>query len=189
MKEINYSKYYWQNDMVRLRPSTLDDWNDFYYNYFDNETRFSFNSEIELPLTEEGAKKHWQTFIDDANYTKFAIETIDGVSIGGMNLFGIDERNGTFGISIQIDRIYRGKGYGIAAMKILLDYTFNERRLHKYQTGLIEGNIASETLLKKLGCVKEGVIRGSIFHQGRYWDEIQYGLFAEEFNALSKTVK
>ena len=30
----------------------------------------------------------------------------------------IDEKNGTFSIGVQIDRDYRGKGHGTAAMEI-----------------------------------------------------------------------
>jgi RimJ/RimL family protein N-acetyltransferase len=37
-------------------------------------------------------------------------------------------------------------------------------------------------MLIKLGCKKEGIIRGTTFHKGKYWNEIHYGLFAEEYN-------
>lgn len=187
--KINYDTYYWQNELVRLRPSTVDDWDQFYMNYFDSHARFFLDCLIETPLTEEGAKEVWSDFIESSKKKgrlNFAVETFDGLKVGGLGIFGIDERNGIFGIGMQISRDYRGKGYGTAAMKILLDYAFNERRLHKYQCYVIDGNIASETMLKKLGCVKEGVIRGTTYHQGKYWNEIHYGLFAEEFNALHK---
>lgn len=187
--KINYDTYYWQNELVRLRPATINDWDQFYLNYFDSPARFFLDSLIELPLTEDGAKEVWSEFIENSKNKgrhNFKIETLDGVKVGGLGISGIDERNGTFGIGMQISREFRGKGYGTAAMKILLDYAFNERRLNKYQCFIIEGNIASETMLKKLGCVKEGVIRGTTYHQGRYWDEIHYGLFADEFNSLNK---
>ncbi|MFT9496527.1 GNAT family N-acetyltransferase [Anaerosolibacter sp.] len=186
---INYDTYYWQNELVRLRPATVDDWDEFYLNYFDSPARFLLDSLIELPLTETGANEVWREFIENSKKQgrhNFTIETLDGLKVGSLGISAIDERNGTFGIGMQISRDHRGKGYGTAAMKILLDYAFNERRLHKYQSFVIEGNVASETMLKKLGCVKEGVIRGTTYHQGRYWDEIHYGLFAEEFNALHK---
>ena len=192
MREINYSKYYWQNDKVRLRPARHEDWIENYSNLFDNEARFFLDSLIELPVDEHIAEQKFKNFLDEGfdknGRIRLTIETLDGVNVGGLNLNGIDERNGTFGIGMQINREYRGKGYGTAAMKILLDYAFNERRLNKYQCFVIEGNIASETMLKKLGCVKEGVIRGTTFHQGKYWNEIHYGLFAEEFNKIHKKI-
>ena len=187
-KTIDYSKYYWQNEKVRFRASKGTDWEEHFYNYFDSEARFLLESQIELPvdagIEEENSKKH--TDYNNTGRIMFTIETLDGINVGGININSIDERNGTFGIGMQINRNYRGKGYGTSAMKILLDYAFNERRLHKYQGFVIEGNIASETMLIKLGCVKEGIIRGTTFHKGKYWNEIHYGLFAEEFNNKNK---
>lgn len=78
----------------------------------------------------------------------------DGKCVGSFNLNGVDERNGTFGIGMQITREERGRGYGTAAMKIPLDYAFNERRLNKFNVTAIESNVASATVLKKLGCVQ-----------------------------------
>jgi len=37
----------------------------------------------------------------------FTIENLEGMSIGGINLNSIDERNGTFSIGIVIDKEYR----------------------------------------------------------------------------------
>ena len=190
METIDFSKYYWQNDKVRIRPIRMDDWKEHYKNLFDNEARFFLDSEIELPFDEQIAEQRFKNWLGDGfdsnKRIRLTIETLDGINVGSYNLNSIDERNGTFGIGMQINREFRGKGYGTSAMKILLDYAFNERRLNKYQGFVIEGNIASEKMLLKLGCVKEGVIRGTTFHKGHYWNEVHYGLFAEEFNKIRK---
>jgi RimJ/RimL family protein N-acetyltransferase len=189
MKEIDYSKYFWKNDKVRLRPLKIEDWKDRYYNIFDSDARFFLNSEIDLPVDEKTAEDDFKKRYgngNEKNKIDLLIETLEGISVGSMHLGGINERNGTFGIGMQINIEHRGKGYGTAAMKILLDYCFNERRLNKYQSFVIEGNVASEKMLQKLGCIKEGVIRGTTFHQGKYWNEIHYGLFAKEFNEKNK---
>ena len=192
MNEVDYSKYYWQNDKVRLRPIRMEDWKEHYLNLFDNEARFLLNSEIELPFDEQIAEQDWKNWIgegfDKNGRVRLTIETLERVNVGSFNLHGIDERNGTFGIGMQINKEHRGKGYGTSAMKIMLDYASNERRLNKYQSFVIEGNIASERMLIKLGCIKEGVIRGTTFHKGKYWNEIHYGLFAEEFNKINNKV-
>ena len=100
----------------------------------------------------------------------FTIDTLDGIVVGGLNLNGINERNGTFGIGIQIGMEYRGKGYGTAAMRILLKYTFLERRLNKFNSGCVEGNVASTTMHKKFSCVQEGVRRQMYYSNGRYFN-------------------
>jgi RimJ/RimL family protein N-acetyltransferase len=190
MKKPEYSKYYWQNDIVRLRPIAEKDLEDAYHNLFDSESRFFLDSLIELPFDEILAEHRWKDYwgigFDKNNRIRLTIETLDDINVGSINLNSIDERNGTFSIGMQINIGCRNKGYGTAAMKILLDYAFNERRLNKYQGFVIEGNIASETMLKKLGCIKEGVIRGTTFHKGKHWNEIHYGLFSEEFYKINK---
>ena len=105
----------------------------------------------------------------------FTIETLDGQAVGALNLSSIDERNGTFHVGMQIDVGQRSKGYGTAAMRILLGYAFFERRLNKFNCFILEGNVACATMLKKLGCVQEGVRRQMIYTNGRYMDEILFG--------------
>lgn len=113
----------------------------------------------------------------------FTITTLDDHSVGGVNLNSIDEKNGTFSVGMQIDRDHRGKGYGTAAMRLVLQYAFLERRLNKYYGSVLEGNIASAQMLKKLGCVEEGRRRQMVYSQGRYYDELLFGLTKSEFAA------
>ncbi|MBP1995488.1 RimJ/RimL family protein N-acetyltransferase [Paenibacillus eucommiae] len=111
----------------------------------------------------------------------FTIENLNGESIGGINLNSIDERNGTFSIGIVIDKQYRGKGYGTRAMKILLKYAFFERRLNKFNDYVLEGNEVSAKMMKKLGCVQEGIRRQVVYINGQYLDFILFGLTKDEF--------
>lgn len=182
MKTPSYSKYYWQNDLVRLRAGKPEDWEECHFDRFDSEAQFFLECEMELPTTEAQDKEMFSTHRNDSKDVSFVIETLSCEVIGGIGLDNINERNGRFSISMRINHDYRGKGYGTAALKLLLDYAFNERRLHKFNAVLVDGNVASETMLKKLGCVKEGLRREVFYHQGRYWNELCYGLIDSEFN-------
>jgi RimJ/RimL family protein N-acetyltransferase len=184
MRQIVYDKYFWQNELVRLRAMEESDWEDHYYNRFDTPARRLLNYEVELPPTETEAKDLITRFGDFRPGTgriMFTITTLDGQSVGGINLNSIDAKNGTFSIGVQIDRDHRGEGYGTAAMEIVLRYAFYERRLNKYYGSVLEGNIASATMLRKLGCVDEGRRRQMVYTQGRYYDEILFGLTRSEF--------
>lgn len=191
MKEINYDHYYWQNDLVRLRAMKPEDWEEHYYNCFDSKARRMLQYAIELPPTIENNKRMIEGFSNFNPETKrlmFTIENLKGVNVGAFNLNSIDERNGTFSIGIQIGRNYRGKGYGTSAMKILLDYAFNERRLNKFNVSVIEGNLGSSKMMRKLGCQKEGIRREVIYTEGKYKDEILFGLTRGEFNKRFKSI-
>lgn len=102
---------------------------------------------------------------------------MDGGYVGGGNIHGIDERNGTFGIFLDA----KEECYYLAAARLMLDFAFNERRLHKCTTYFIDGDTHNMAMFEKLGFKSEGIKRQQVFHQGRYWDEHHYGFLAEEF--------
>ncbi len=184
MKPISYEKYYWQNGLVRLRALTAEDWEDAYPSLFDSEARFLLEEEIELPpviSTVQEQNRKWVNFNQETGRIMFTIETLDGISVGGLNLNNINERNGTFSIGIQIFTDQRNKGYGTAAMRILLKYAFLERRLNKFNSGCLEGNTASINMHQALGCTQEGVRRQMYYSGGKYYDNILFGLTKDEF--------
>ncbi|CAM4227655.1 GNAT family N-acetyltransferase [Lederbergia lenta] len=184
IREIDYSNYFWQDDKVRLRAIQPEDWEGDYISNFDTPARRFLECTIELPPTIAGSKKFTE---ENADFTStngrimFTIENLECKSIGGINLNSIDERNGTFSIGIVIDKEYRGSGYGTSAMKILLKYAFLERRLNKFNDYVLEGNEGSAKMMKKLGCVQEGVRRQVVYLNGQYLDFILYGLTKDEF--------
>lgn len=184
MREINYDNYYWQNDLVRLRAVKEEDWEEAYYNMFDSHARRMLQYEIETPPVEENVQEGNRKFVGFKPGTgrlMFTIETLEGQAVGGLNISGIDEKNGTFSIGMQIGIDHRAKGYGTAAMRILLGYAFFELRLNKYNGSVIKWNVGSATMLKKVGAVEEGIRRQNIYTDGKYVDEILFGLTKEEF--------
>jgi len=181
--ELDYSKYFWQNDLVRVRRSKPEDWKLHFCHMFNSEERFFTNYEQELPWDEETRKENWENYVK-SNWNSdeqilFAFETHAGEYVGGGNLHRIDERNGTFGMYIAADK----DEYAIAGARLMLDYAFNELRLNNCHTGFIENDTVYKPVFEKLGFTLEGVRRQQIFHKGKYWDECLYGLLAEEFNA------
>ena len=135
--------------------------------------------EIPLPPTAAESQKFSERIKDLSNVgdrTFFAIETLDGTIVGRTNILQDDHIHGTFEIATTIDREYRGKGYGTASMKIMLNYAFMERRLNKYCASIMEGNAGSIGMHEKLGCVQEGFCKENIYTNGKYYAEIWYGL-------------
>ncbi|MEO2213450.1 GNAT family protein [Paenibacillus amylolyticus] len=184
MREIDYSHYFWQDDKIRLRALREEDWEDHYYNRFDTPARRLLECAVELPPTHVEAKSFTENFSDFSSTRgriMFTIVNMDGENVGGVNLNSIDERNGTFSIGIQIDRDHRGKGYGTRAVRILLKYAFFERRLNKFNDSVLEGNEPSAAMMRKLGCIQEGVRRQVIYTDGKYQDMILFGLTKDEF--------
>jgi len=179
----NTGKYFWQDDLVRLRRSRPDDWKLNAGGIQDSQERFFTDGEQELPIDDSNWPQIWENYVraneSGTGWVLLAVETLDGTYVGGGNIHGINERNGTFGIFVHCTE----QRYAVAAARIMLDYAFNERRLHKCSDTAVAGDEKTIAFFEALGFVKEGVLRGEVFHQGKWWDEIRYGLFAEEFNA------
>ena len=181
--EIDFSKYFWQDDLVRVRRSKPDDWKHHKSLGYDSDERFFSDYAQELPNDEDVWKEGWENYVK-ANWNSndrilLAFETHDGKYVGGGNLHGINERNGTFGMFVGADE----ERYAIAAAEMMLNYAFNERRLNNCHTGFIKNDTIYQPVFVKLGFKLEGTRRQQVFHKGQYWDENLYGLLAEEFNA------
>lgn len=183
-QRIDYSHYFWQDEEVRLHAIQPEDWEGDYLGKFDTPARRLLQCATELPPTIAGSKKFAE---ENANFSStngrimFTIENLAGKGIGGINLNSIDERNGTFSIGIVIDKDFRGQGYGTRAMNILLKYAFLERRLNKFNDYVLEGNEGSARMMKKLGCVQEGIRRQNVYMNGKYLNLIMFGLTKDEF--------
>ena len=163
---IDYSKYFWQNDLVRVRRSRPDDWK--YHNAgYDSEERFYTDGEQDLPTSEDDWKAKWDNYIkSNENSDKWiclAFETLDGEYKGGGNLRFNDERNGVFEYFVGGE-----ERCAAAALHLMLEYAFNERRMNKCQTLFLEGATFNMNMVEKLGFTKEGVLRGKVFHKGRF---------------------
>lgn len=130
---------------------------------------------VDLPPTVSNSKSYSEKILNLASNncgTVFAIETLEGLHVGRINILLDDDQNGTFGIGLKIGREHRGNGYGTSAMKILLKYGFMEKRLNKYTVSVLEGNEGSIKMYQKLGCDQEGVLKQNVYTNGNYYDEI-----------------
>jgi RimJ/RimL family protein N-acetyltransferase len=183
MNAVDYSKYFWQNDWVRVRRAKPEDWKHNYHNLYYSEDRFFTDYEQELPWDEETRKENFESYIksnwNSNEHIILIFESHAGEYVGGGNLHGINERHGTFGMYVYAD----DERYAIAGAKLMLEYAFNERRLNNCHTGFIENDTTYQPVFEKLGFKLEGTRRQQVFHKGKYWDENLYGLLASEFNA------
>ena len=117
----------------------------------------------------------------------FVIEDLSGKPVGTINSNMVNKTDGTFRYGLGIIESERKKGYASEAIKIFINYFFNELRYHKVNAGVYEFNTSSKVLHEKLGFQKEGQLREVKFTDGKYWDMIIYGMTKKEFNEITKT--
>ena len=113
-----------------------------------------------------------------------AIGEKENVPIGTCGLHNIQpkDRDATFGIAIG-EKDYWQKGYGTEAGEVLIKYGFEQLNLHRISSAAIEFNKRSWCLHKKLGFRQEGRLRKAMFRNGRFWDQILFGLLREDWKA------
>jgi RimJ/RimL family protein N-acetyltransferase len=186
-KKQDYSRYFWQGKKVRLRPLSLDDAEGSFISSLDSPSRQLLQLGIELPTSVELLKKSLEKYVgckDADGVIVFAVENLDSEYIGGISFHSRDEKNGLFSFGVVIDRQYRKQGYAEEAVQIMMKYGFWEKRYQKCNSACIVVNEGSIKLHKKLGFTEEGRRRRQIFLNGRYHDEILFGLTREEFDEL-----
>jgi RimJ/RimL family protein N-acetyltransferase len=186
---MDYSRYFWQGEKVRLRPLRIEDAEQFFINSLDSHSRQLLQLGIELPTSVELLKSFLEKYVgckDADGVILFVVENLEGVNVGGISLHSRDQKNGTFSFGIVIDREHRGKEYAEDAVRILLRYGFWERRYQKCNSACLHTNEASIKLHKKLGFVEEGRRRRQVFFNGEHYDDVLFGLTREEFDAKER---
>lgn len=113
----------------------------------------------------------------------FAIEALDSNKyIGSCGFNNIDWKNRVAEIGIMIgDKNYLSKGYGTDALKILLNFIFEEMNIRRVKLNVYSFNERAIKCYKKLGFITEGILRQEVFREGQYHDEYIMGLFKDEF--------
>jgi len=186
MPNLDYTDYFWAGERIRLRGLTENDAESAFANALDSPARQVLQLGIEVPtsvdtLRAELAKRASCKDVDGV--ILFAIEDSDGAYVGGISLHTPSLKNGTFSFGVTVHREHRGNGYAAEAIQMLLRYAFHERRFQKCNSSCIECNDASIALHKKLGFIEEGQRRRQYYLNGRFYDDILFGLTREEFDA------
>lgn len=117
----------------------------------------------------------------DGDDFRFVIEDKAGEIVGNITTHQCDRRVGSLAYGISVLRQERGKGYAADAIALVLRYYFRELRYQKATVGVYSFNAPSIRLHQKLGFRQEGRLRRTVFTDGRFHDELRFGLTAEEF--------
>ncbi len=191
-ERMDYSRYFWQGDLVRLRPLRADDAEQCFIDSLDSPSRQVLQLGIELPRSVEKWREFLTAYADCRDVDGiiiFAVDDLDGNNVGGISLHTRNRKNGTFSFGLDIIRPQWRKGYGVDAARILFRYAFWERRYQKCNSSCVEGNDSTIALHRKLGFRDEGRRRRHLFLNGRYYDDLLFGLTREEFDEKERKWK
>lgn len=183
----------WCGNNVRLRTATADDAVLFIDENGDYNTDTARKYDyIEFPLTKEQISEKLTSFSEKKQNSDdfcFVIETIEHQRAGFILTFDCDKRNGSFKYGIFLHDDFKGKGVASEAVKIILNYYFNELRYHKVNVYIYDYNTPSIKFHEKLGFKNEGRLREAAYSNGCYHDIVFYGMLKNEFNSANPLPK
>jgi diamine N-acetyltransferase len=139
-----------------------------------------------LPVKSYANQLNWfKSITMDNTRFIFAICLSEGNShIGNVGLGNIDYINKHCMFNIFIaEQSDRKRGLGSEATKLALEFAFKRLNLNKVYLRTSERFKEANGMYKKLGFVKEGVLRQHFFTNGSYEDKIMYSILATEFYA------
>jgi RimJ/RimL family protein N-acetyltransferase len=170
--------------IVQLRELTLEDVEDRYQWCLDKELTKHLNMPEEYPPFSREETQNWiKMCINKKNgYEQKAILTEEGKHIGWVDLKNIDKLNKHAELGIAIgDKNYWGKGFGLAAMREMLIWGFNELDLNKIWLRVEVDNVKAIKSYKRAGYVEEGILRQDRLRNGEFVDRLRMSILKQEF--------
>jgi len=106
--------------------------------------------------------------------------TCEGKHVGNILLHHYKDRE-TGRIQLYLDKAYRGRGLGTAALKEVLEIAFCKLHLHRVWLHLLASNEGGWRFYKRLGFKHEGTEREAIPRNGQYVDQYVLAMLAQEW--------
>lgn len=148
-------------------PDVLD-------NYFMGHT---------LPPLKEFVERWYEHLAAQKEGYSFVIENKQGEFIGTCHSMWMNMRNGTTYIAIFIGHPdYRSKGYGTEAMRLFLNFLFQEVGIRKVKLNVFAFNKRAIRCYEKSGFRVEGISIKEIYRYGEYHDTLAMAITRDEFN-------
>lgn len=101
--------------------------------------------------------------------------------IGDISIF--DVRRGPLQKAIlgySMDKDHNGKGYMGEAVPLILNYSFDELKLHRVEAGARTDNAGSIRTLQKAGFQEEGISRKFMKINGEWHDHATFAILADD---------
>lgn len=110
----------------------------------------------------------------------------DGVLVGGVLFVDFNTANGSCEVGCWLEPSAEGHGLITLACRVLLDWAFTSRGLHRAEWHCRADNERSAAVAKRLGMTLEGVRREAWPYEGVRYDKQVWAVLAPEWRALGQ---
>ena len=157
------------------------------HKWINNKELVNFNSYYK-PVSWESHLNWFKTITSNTNMVIFGIRLAnDNKLIGTGQLHSIHPVYRSAELQIRIgDTHEHSKGYGTDAIKLLIQYGFNDLNLNRIYLGVFVDNIRAIKAYEKVGFIKEGLQRMSGYINGKYKDVVMMSILKKEFSKFNE---
>ncbi|MGW5123928.1 GNAT family N-acetyltransferase [Streptomyces sp. NPDC004069] len=106
---------------------------------------------------------------------------LEGTLVGGLLFRVFDPATGTCEIGCWLEPAGTGRGLVTRGARVLIDWAFDERGMHRVEWHAAAANEASVNTARRLGLTREGVLRESFPHRGVRQDTEVWAVLAPEW--------
>lgn len=159
-----------------LRPWTKEDIPALLHNANNRKVWRNLTDAFPHPYTEAAADQWISLANQEAPSIHLAID-LDGGAIGAIGIIagqGIARHTGLFGY--WLGEAHWGKGIATSAALAMRDYALSASLFERLEAQVFAWNPASMRVLEKVGFVREGVHKRSVFKDGQFTDGVTYAL-------------
>jgi RimJ/RimL family protein N-acetyltransferase len=152
--------------------------------YEDTGTWVRSDTRPWVPVPFGPASPHWpgEEAPSASDAAVFAVaELATGELAGEALLWSIDLHNRSAHLGLSLRPACRGRGLGEDTVRVLCRYGFAIRGLHRLQLETLTDNHAMIAAAERVGFTREGAARGSSWVNGRWADDVIFGLLDTEF--------
>src|SRR5688500_19233573 len=116
------------------------------------------------------------------NYACFAIVPAGmNTAIGIFQVRSLEPGFGTAEWGFAMASEHWGSGIFVEGARLILDFAFDVVGASRLEARAATANGRGNGALRKLGAVQEGVHRRSLFRNGHYFDQVLWGILAEDW--------
>jgi RimJ/RimL family protein N-acetyltransferase len=174
-----------RGELTVLRARTEDDARTLHADlYEDVETWVRSDTRPWVPIPFGPLSPYWpaESAPSGADADLFAVTELSTGELAGEGvLWGIDLHNRSAHAGLALRPRFRGRGLGGDVVRVLCRYGFAIRGLRRMQLETLADNAAMIAVAERLGFTREGTIRGASWVNGRWVDDVVFGLLDTEF--------
>lgn len=133
-------------------------------------------------FTVESHENWIKTMVETGKVVQMMIvESATEMPVGSVYVRDIDRAHNKaeYGIFIG-EESARGKGYGTAAARLMIEYCFTELSLHKLMLRVYANNVRAIKSYEKAGFVKEAYLKDDVCIDGEYRDIVLMAIWNKE---------